>query len=34
MANDVMAEVEGEITEMLVADGDAVEFGQPLITVR
>lgn len=34
MANDVTAEVDGEITEVLVADGDAVEFGQPLITVR
>lgn len=34
MANDVTADVDGEITEVLVADGDAVEFGQPLITVR
>ena len=32
--SEVEAEVEGEITEVLVKDGDFVEFGQPLFRVR
>lgn len=32
--SEVDAEVEGEITEVLVKDGDFVEFGQPLFRVR
>lgn len=32
--SEVDAEVEGEITEILVKDGDFVEFGQPLFRVR
>ena len=32
--NDVEAELSGEIVEVLVADGDLVEFGQPLFHVK
>ncbi|WP_215112883.1 acetyl-CoA carboxylase biotin carboxyl carrier protein [Exiguobacterium sp. s63] len=32
--NDVEAEISGEIVEILVADGDLVEFGQPLFSVK
>ncbi|MBR2759238.1 MAG: acetyl-CoA carboxylase biotin carboxyl carrier protein, partial [Exiguobacterium sp.] len=32
--NDVEAEISGEIVEVLVADGDLVEFGQPLFSVK
>jgi len=32
--NEVRAEVAGRIAEILVADGDAVEFGQPLFRVE
>ena len=34
MFNDVQADVNGEITEILVENGDLVEFGQPLFTVK
>ncbi|WP_226659182.1 acetyl-CoA carboxylase biotin carboxyl carrier protein [Pseudalkalibacillus hwajinpoensis] len=34
MFNDVPADVKGEITEILVENGDLVEFGQPLFTVK
>ncbi|MFP3489874.1 biotin/lipoyl-containing protein, partial [Staphylococcus sp. SIMBA_130] len=34
MFNDVHADVNGEITEILVENGDLVEFGQPLFTVK
>ncbi|WP_214823111.1 acetyl-CoA carboxylase biotin carboxyl carrier protein [Exiguobacterium sp. s28] len=32
--NDVEAEISGEIVEMLVADGDLVEYGQALFSVK
>jgi len=32
--NEVRAEVEGRIAEILVADGDPVEFGQPLFRIE
>lgn len=32
--NDVEAEISGEIVEVLVNDGDLVEFGQPLFKVK
>ncbi len=32
--SEVEAEVEGEITEILVKDGDFIEFGQPLFKVK
>jgi len=32
--NEVRAEVAGRIAEILVADGDPVEFGQPLFRVE
>ena len=32
--NEIKAEVEGEIVEILVNDAEAVEFGQPLFLVR
>ncbi|MCM3018639.1 acetyl-CoA carboxylase biotin carboxyl carrier protein [Priestia megaterium] len=32
--NEVDAGVEGEVLEILVKDGDVVEFGQPLFTVK
>ena len=32
--NQIPAEVNGTITELLVKNGDAVEFGQPLFRVR
>ncbi|KOP74661.1 acetyl-CoA carboxylase biotin carboxyl carrier protein [Priestia megaterium] len=32
--NEVDAGMEGEVLEMLVKDGDVVEFGQPLFTVK
>ncbi|WP_031423333.1 acetyl-CoA carboxylase biotin carboxyl carrier protein [Exiguobacterium sp. NG55] len=32
--NDVEAEISGEIVKVLVADGDLVEFGQPLFSVK
>ncbi|MGA9468788.1 MAG: acetyl-CoA carboxylase biotin carboxyl carrier protein [Exiguobacterium marinum] len=32
--NDVEAEISGEIVEVLVTDGDLVEFGQPLFSVK
>lgn len=32
--NEVEAEISGEIVEVLVADGDLVEFGQPLFSVK
>jgi biotin carboxyl carrier protein len=34
LANDVTATEPGEISEVLVADGDAVEYGQPLLVLR
>lgn len=34
MFNDVQADVNGEITDILVENGDLVEFGQPLFTVK
>jgi acetyl-CoA carboxylase biotin carboxyl carrier protein len=34
MFNDVPADVNGEITEILVENGDLVEYGQPLFTVK
>ena len=32
--NEIQAEVKGTITEVLVEDGDAIEFGQPLFKYR
>ena len=32
--SEIEAEVEGEITEILVKDGDFIEFGQPLFKVK
>jgi len=32
--NEIKAEVEGEILEILVQNGEPVEFGQPLFLVR
>ena len=32
--SEIEAEVEGEITEILVQDGDFIEFGQPLFKVK
>ena len=32
--SEIEAEVEGEITEILVKDGESVEFGQPLFKVK
>ena len=32
--SEIEAEVEGEITEILVKDGEFVEFGQPLFKVK
>ena len=32
--NEIKAEVEGEIVEILVNNAEAVEFGQPLFLVR
>ena len=32
--NEIQAEVKGTITEILVADGDAIEFGQPLFKFK
>jgi acetyl-CoA carboxylase biotin carboxyl carrier protein len=32
--NEVDAGMEGEVLEILVKDGDVVEFGQPLFTVK
>jgi acetyl-CoA carboxylase biotin carboxyl carrier protein len=32
--NQIQAEINGTITEILVKNGDAVEFGQPLFRVR
>lgn len=32
--NEITAETEGEILEFLVGNGEAVEFGQPLFTIR
>lgn len=32
--NDVEAEIDGEIVEVLVSDGDLVEYGQPLFSVK
>jgi acetyl-CoA carboxylase biotin carboxyl carrier protein len=34
LANDVPAGVAGEVVEKLVAEGDPVEFGQPLFRVE
>jgi acetyl-CoA carboxylase biotin carboxyl carrier protein len=34
IANDVESQVSGEVVEVLVKEGDAVEFGQVLATVR
>ena len=32
--NDVEAEISGEIVEVLVGDGELVEYGQPLFSVK
>lgn len=32
--NEIQAETTGEILEVLVGDGEAVEYGQPLFTIR
>jgi biotin carboxyl carrier protein len=32
--NEITAETIGEILEVLVGDGEAVEYGQPLFTIR
>ena len=32
--NEIQAEVKGTITEILVEDGDAIEFGQPLFKYK
>lgn len=32
--NEIEAEVQGEIVEVLVKDGDLVEYGQPLFLVK
>jgi len=32
--NEIEAEVQGEIVEILVKDGDLVEYGQPLFLVK
>jgi acetyl-CoA carboxylase biotin carboxyl carrier protein len=32
--NEITADMEGEIVESLVANGEAVEYGQPLFTIR
>ena len=32
--NEIQAEVSGTITEILVEDGDAIEFGQPLFKYK
>ena len=32
--NEIQAEEDGEITEILVKDGDLVEYGQPLFKIR
>ncbi|MGB8272325.1 MAG: biotin/lipoyl-containing protein, partial [Priestia megaterium] len=32
--NEVDAGIEGKVLEILVKDGDVVEFGQPLFTVK
>ena len=32
--NEIRAEVEGVLQEILVANGEAVEFGQPLFVVK
>ncbi len=34
LINDVMSDISGEVVEVLVKDGDMVEFGQTLITVK
>ena len=34
LANDVVCKSSGEISEICVADGDAVEFGQPILKVK
>ncbi|MEE9393052.1 MAG: acetyl-CoA carboxylase biotin carboxyl carrier protein [Planctomycetota bacterium] len=32
--NEITADMEGEVTEVLVANGEAVEYGQPLFTIK
>ena len=32
--NEIQSEISGSITEMLVENGDAIEFGQPLFKVK
>ena len=32
--NEIQAEIKGTITEILVENGDAIEFGQPLFKVK
>jgi acetyl-CoA carboxylase biotin carboxyl carrier protein len=32
--NEIKAEIRGEVTEILVADGEPVEFGQPMFLVK
>ena len=32
--NEIQSEISGSITEILVENGDAIEFGQPLFKVR
>lgn len=34
LMNEITASATGEIVEMLVSDGDVIEYGQPLFTVR
>ena len=34
LANDVVCKSSGEISEICVTDGDAVEFGQPVLKVK
>ena len=32
--NEIQSELDGEVTEVLVKDGDLVEYGQPLFRVK
>ena len=32
--NEIQAEISGTVTEVLVEDGEAVEYGQPLFKVK
>lgn len=32
--NEIQSELDGEVTEILVKDGDLVEYGQPLFRVK